>query len=169
MVHSIELLLDPDTESAVRGVWQSLSDAGLRSPAPTSRPHVTMVVADRISPDVDGLLIGVTERLPLPCVIGAPLVLGGSAFTLVRLVIPTIELLALQRHVYKVCAPHLMPGPAANTLPGQWTPHVTLARRVDPSQLPRVLTIRRVTHDINARLEGLRRWNGDERVEHPIC
>jgi 2'-5' RNA ligase len=168
MVHSIELLLDADTESAVRRVWKALSGAGLRSPPPTSRPHVTMIVADGISPDVDDKLSAVLDRMPLPCVVGAPMVFGRSPFILVRSVAPSVELLQLQADVYRICLTYLTPAAAPNTSVGQWTPHVTVARRVDASQLSRALTIRSTTRDIRGSVVGLRRWDGSKRVEHVI-
>ena len=96
------------------------------------------------------------------------MVFGGSPFTLVRLVVPTPELLATQAEVHRLCLPHLIPGPADNTLPGRWTPHVTLARRVDTAQLALVLTNRRLTRELSGRVVGVRRWDGDQRVEHVI-
>jgi 2'-5' RNA ligase superfamily protein len=168
VVHSVELLFDPDTESAIRGVWQALSDAGLHSPAQTSRPHVTMVVADEVGSDVDELLGPVVARLPIPCMVGAPMLFGRSTFVLVRLVVPSTELLSLQAEVLRVCTPYLTPGPAPNTLVGQWTPHVTLARRVDPSQLKRAFGIRRLGREIQGTVVGLRRWDGNDRVEYVI-
>jgi len=168
MVHSIELLLDSESEAAVRQVWKALSHAGLRAPAPTSRPHATLVVAEAISPDVDEALHPVLERLPLPCVIGAAMVFGRSPFVLVRAVVPSVELLELQAEVARISMPYVAPGAAPNTAAGQWTPHVTLARRVDPSQLPRALSIRNFTREIRGRAVGLRRWQGDKRVEHLI-
>ena len=168
MVHSVELLLDPDTESAIRRVWERLADAGLRSPGQTSRPHVTMVVADAISPNVDQALSPLTRRLPIGCVIGAPLLFGESSFTLVRLVVAAAELFSFQSEVHRACLAHLTPGPAPNTVPGHWTPHVTLARRVEPPQLVRALSIRKLTRDIRGSAVGLRRWDGNKRVEHLI-
>ena len=169
MVHSVELLLDPHTEAAVRRVWQRLSDAGLpglRSPAPTSRPHVTLVVAERISPAVDEPLSAALAQLPLACVIGAPLLFGRSPLILVRLVVPSAPLLSLHAAVLDICTPYLEPGPAPNTVAGQWTPHVTMARRVEPAALPRAVSI--AARDIKGRAVGLRRWDGDKRVEHLI-
>lgn len=168
MVHSVELLFDPDTESAIRRVWASLSDIGLRSPAATSRPHATLVVADRISPDVDPLLSPVSQRLPLPCIIGAPLVFGRSPLVLVRLVVPSTKLLSMQADVFRICRPHLASDAAPNTVAGQWTPHVTIARRVEPSQIAEALMIRKVTRDISGGVVGLRRWDGNKRVEYLI-
>ena len=56
MVHSIELVFDPDTESAIRRIWDDLAAAGIPSQAPASRPHVTLAVAERIAAGVDELL-----------------------------------------------------------------------------------------------------------------
>jgi 2'-5' RNA ligase len=169
MVHSVELLLDRHTETAIRQVWENLSDAGLRSPAPTSRPHVTLVVADRISSDVDSALRPVLNRFPFECVAGAPMVLGRSPLILVRQVVPSAELLALHAEVLKICRPFLDPGPAPNTLVGQWTPHVTLARRVGPSQFVSVINKRGVTREITGTAVGLRHWDGNKRVEYVIA
>ena len=168
MVHSIELLVDADSEAAIHRAWDALSDAGLRTPPPTSRPHVTLLVADEISPDVDAPLSQVLQRLPLACVIGAPIVFGRSPFVLVRLVVPSTELLELHADTVHICEPYLTPGPAPNTVVGQWTPHTTLARRVEPSQLTRALAIRKTTRDIHGNVVGIRRWDGNKRVEHLI-
>ena len=130
MVHSIELVFDPDTEAAIRRIWEDLAAAGIPSQAPASRPHVTLAVAERIDPDVDELLSPVAQRLPLGCAIGAPVLFGRANVVFARLVVPTSELLALHAEVHRLCLPHLVPGPMANSLPGQWTAHVTLARRV---------------------------------------
>lgn len=169
MVHSIELLLDPDTEAATRRGWAALSEVGLRSPGQTSRPHVTLAVADAISADVDAPLAATTPLLPLRCRIGGLMVFGESRFTLVRQVVPTVELLSLQAEVHRICLPYLTPGPASNTLPGQWSPHLTMARRVDPAQLARAVTIRRLGRDITGSVVGLRRWDGNHRVEYVIA
>ena len=168
MVHSIELLVDTDTEAAIRRVWGALSKAGLRTPPPTSRPHVTLLVAEAIPADVDVSLSTVLQRLPVPCVIGAPTVFGRSPFILVRLVVPSAELLELHADAVRTCSPYLTPGAVPNTVVGQWTPHTTLARGVEPSQLVTALTIRTTTREIRGNAVGLRRWDGNKRVEHLI-
>jgi 2'-5' RNA ligase len=170
VVHSIELLLDPGTEAATRRIWAALSEAGLHSPGQASRPHVTLVVADAIASDVDELLIEATGRLPLQCRLGAPMVFGGggSRLTLVRLVVPTIALLSFQQEVHRICAPHAAPEPAPNTAAGRWTPHLTLARRVEPPQLAEALALRNLARDVSGRVVGLRHWDGHNRLEHEI-
>jgi 2'-5' RNA ligase superfamily len=168
VVHSIELLLDSDTESAVRRMWKEASGAGLRAPGPTSRPHATLIVADGISTDADQDLRPLLRHLPVSCVIGAPMVFGREPFTLVRSVVPSTELLDLHAEAMRVCAEYLSPGPAPNTAVGQWTPHVTLARRVDQAQLGSALRIRAVTRDLAGGFVGLRHWDGNHRAEHLI-
>lgn len=168
MVHSIELLFDRETEAALRRIWDELADADLPCRIPPGRPHVTVSVAKRIDPDVDDLLRGVLQQLPLACVIGAPLLFGRSDPVLTRLVVPSSGLLDLHAEIQRLCGPHLVPGPLPHTLPGHWTPHITLARRVDAVYLGPAVTIANRPVDLAGKFAGLRRWDGDERVEYPI-
>ncbi len=166
MVHSIELVFDPDTEAAVRRMWKDLAGAEIPSQAPASRPHVTLAVAERVDPEVDELLGPVSQRLPLRAVIGAPVLFGRANVVFARLVVPTTDLLALHAEVHRLCLPHLTPAPMSNSLPGQWTAHVTLARRVGGAQLGRALRIANRPSQIDGRFAGLRRWDGNKRVEY---
>jgi 2'-5' RNA ligase len=168
MVHSIELLFDPDTEATLRRMWDELAAADLRSRVPAGRPHVTVAVAERIAPDVDALLRPIAQHLPLECVVGAPLLFGQSNAVLARLIVPTAELLSLHADVHRICGPHLLPGALPHLLPDQWTAHVTLARRIEGAQLGPVLAIAGQPGEIRGQLAGLRRWDGTERVEYPI-
>jgi len=67
MAHSIELLLDSHSDAAIRAAWQALADAGLPSQvdvtSSTNRPHITLLAAERISPDVDEVLRGLASHL----------------------------------------------------------------------------------------------------------
>ncbi|HWS93796.1 MAG TPA: 2'-5' RNA ligase family protein [Mycobacterium sp.] len=168
MVHSIELVFDPDTEEAIRHIWEALASAGIPSQAPASRPHVTLAVAEGIAADVDELLRPVSRRLPLPCSVGAPVLFGRANVVFARLVVPTGELLALHAEVHRLSLPHLTPGPMANSLPDHWTAHVTVARRVGGAQLGRALRIAGRPAQIDGRFAGLRRWDGIKRVEYLI-
>ena len=168
MVHSIELVFDPDTEAAIRRIWADLAGAGIPSQAPVSRPHVTLAGAERIDPAVDALLGPVAQRLPLTATIGAPVLFGRTNVVFARLIVPTSELLALHAEVQLVCLPHLAPAPMSNSLPGQWTGHVTMARRVGGNQLGRALRIAGRPTQIDGRFAGLRRWDGNKKVEHPL-
>jgi hypothetical protein len=168
MVHSVELVFDADTEAAIRHIWDGLRDVGIPSQAPASRPHASLTVAQRIDPEVDSLLAPLNTRFPFPCRIGAPLVFGRSQLILTRLVVPTAELIATHGDVYRLCLPHLAPEPMANSMPGQWTAHVTLARRVHGNQLGRALRVAGRPSEIKGSVIGLRRWVGESKREFPI-
>jgi 2'-5' RNA ligase superfamily len=168
MVHSVELVFDPDTEAAVRHIWDELREAGIPSQAPASRPHATLVVAERIDPAVDELLRMLGERFPFPCRIGAPLFFGRTKAVLARLVVPTTALLHVHAEVYRMCLPHLDPGSKPNTLPGDWTAHVTMARRIVPAQMGRAVRIVGKPSELRGAVVGLRRWDGNAKREHPI-
>jgi hypothetical protein len=168
MVHSVELVFDPDTEAAIRHIWDGLREAGIPSQAPASRPHATLTVAERIDSEVDAVLASLSDRFPLPCRIGAPLVFGRSQLILTRLMVPTVELLTVHADVYRISLPHTQPGPMPNSVPGQWTGHVTMARRVHGSQLGRALRIAGKPSEIKGSVLGLRRWDGNSKREYPI-
>ena len=104
---------------------------------------MTLAVAEHMDDAVNDALRPLLRALPMRCTIGAPMLFGRGPFTLVRLVIPSAELLALQAEVHKVCLPHMSPGPLPHADPGQWTPHVTLARRVARDKLADALSLRR--------------------------
>ncbi|KUI21723.1 hypothetical protein AU195_02655 [Mycobacterium sp. IS-1496] len=172
MVHSVELLFDPRTDAAVRRVWADLDAAGVRSQAanrsPSNRPHVTLTVAGHMADGVDEALRPLLQRLPIDGLIGAPMLFGVRALILVRLLVPSAPLLDLHREVDRVCRPFVDGAPLPHTAPGQWTPHVTLARRMPPEQLPAAVGVPGLASDIRCRIVGLRHWDGDNRVEYPI-
>ena len=168
MVHSVELIFDPDTETAVRQIWDELREAGIPSQTPAARPHATLTVAERIDPEVDALLASLLPRFPLRCRLGAPLIFGDANAVLARLLVPTIELLDIHAQVHRMCLPHLHPGPMPNALPGEWTAHVTLARRVVPARMGLAVRIGGKPREIEGVVVGLRRWDGDSRIEYPI-
>jgi len=106
--------------------------------------------------------------MPLACTVGAPLLFGSSNAVLARLIVPTAELLALHAEVHRICAPYLLPGPMPHSLPGQWTAHATVARRVGGPQLEQVVQVAGEPPEIHGTVAGLRRWDGTERVEYPL-
>lgn len=166
VVQSVELLLDPGTEDRVRSQWRALGAVGAGRPGTDAhRPHITLAVAERIPPSLDGALtrVGFT---PLPVRIGALLLFGAHHPVLVRAVVPTMELLALHRRVHAVVAG--CPGSIPNTAPDAWTPHVTLARRVAPEQLAAAVHAVGRDADFPGTVVGIRRWDGDTRSERVL-
>lgn len=173
MAHSVELVFDAATDAAVRAEWDALAAAGLPSQArhtsATNRPHVTLVVSGRIDAGVDPLLAEPAATLPLPCRLGAPMVFGHRrSVTLVRLVVPDAALLALHRRVFDVTLPHQNAGPFPHAVPGGWTPHVTLCRRLPLDDLPAALRLLDDGDDVAGVFAGMRRWDGDAKVDTHI-
>ncbi|MGV0634731.1 2'-5' RNA ligase family protein [Mycolicibacillus trivialis] len=168
MAHSVELLFDPATEARIRELWAALTEAGLAAPPQTARPHVTLTVAEHLDPGVDAALGEVAARLPLPARIGAPLLFGRSRLVLVRLIVPTAELLEVHAATDRLARPYLRPAPMPTAVPGRWTAHTTLARRVRPDRLAAALPIAARPAELAATFTGLRRWDGDRRVEFPV-
>jgi 2'-5' RNA ligase len=153
---SIELLLDAATEAAVREDWARLAEAGLpssgRHPSPSNRPHVTLLVRPTLEPVPFEKAVAL---LPIPITLGAPIVFRhGERGVLARRLDQSPELLALHRSVH-AAVPR---GPdAAHTRPGEWTPHVTLARRLRLDALDEAVAL------LGPPVEGagvaLRRWD----------
>lgn len=173
MVHSVEAVFDVDTETRVRTLWDGLAAAGCPSQAghtaPSNRPHVTLTVTEQLDDAVDAALRPVLERLPLPCVVGAPMLFGGGrTVTLVRLVVPSADLLALHADVHAACAPFMVKGVLPHAEPGRWTPHVTLGRRIPPERVPLALSVPGLARDIEGSLVALRHWDGNAKQEHWI-
>lgn len=172
VAHSVELLFDRDADAAIRRIWDDLTEAGVRSQAahqaPSNRPHVTLAVAKTMDESVNGALRSLLRRLPLRCTIGAPMLFGRRDFTLVRLMVPSAELLSLHADVHSTCLPHMPTGPLPHSEPGQWTPHVTLARRMPADKVQSALTLASVGHQLSAAVVGLRHWDGNARREYPI-
>lgn len=172
MVHSIELTLDAGADAAVRDLWRAIAATGVRSQAahgsPSNRPHVTLTVSAQMSGPVESDLLPALAGLPLPCRLGAPMIFGRGPYTLALLVIPSGALLDLHAQVNRICLPHMPSGPLRHTQPGQWTPHVTLARRLGVDLLERALNAACAGADIDGEFAALRHWDGDAKREYPI-
>ncbi|WP_314650489.1 2'-5' RNA ligase family protein [uncultured Microbacterium sp.] len=153
---SIELLLDPAAEAAVRAEWEALAGRGMSSLArhtsPTNRPHLTLLA--RV--DLGDLAPDALEPVaPVPLTLGAPVLFGaGDRRVLARSVVATPELLALHASAHRAAGAG---ADAPHTAPGEWTPHVTLARRLRLADLEAALDL--VGGDIAAEGVGVRRWD----------
>ncbi|MFB2555683.1 2'-5' RNA ligase family protein [Herbiconiux liangxiaofengii] len=161
-VVSIELVLDEVAEAQVRAEWVALAEAGLSSlaahTAPSNAPHLTVAVRETLG----GFDLGdeVRAMLPLPVTLGAPMLFGaGERRVLVRSVVVGMPLLRLHAALHE----RLGPGEDAPfTAQGEWTPHVTLARRLKLGDLPRALPL--VGGLLAAQVVGVRRWDAAEKL-----
>ena len=151
MVQSVELLLDQDTEAAVRSAWDALAAVDLPSlasnTAESNRPHVTLAVAETgLQPAAEGLraVFRGWELADegLAGVVGSPVLFGGQRgrWVLARQVVPSRPLLTMHSAVHRMIG---LEAPDAEvveqTVPDGWTAHVTLARRIPSSRLPEAL------------------------------
>ncbi|HEY5855398.1 MAG TPA: 2'-5' RNA ligase family protein [Aldersonia sp.] len=166
MVQSVELLFDPDTDARLRRQWQLLLDAGLPSQghnrSESNRPHVTIAVAREIWPRIEKDLARVAFA-PFQVRIGGVLVFGRRQAIVTRSVVPSDALLALHRAVHDVVAG--CPGVAGHSAPGDWSPHVTLTRRVRADQLGAVIATVLGEPELVGEAVGVRRWDGEGRRE----
>lgn len=153
---TIELLLDAAAEDAVRAEWDALAALGLSSLAghtsASNRPHITALARVDLTPLDDGVLDGIPS---FPITLGAPLLFGtGERRVLARSVVPTAELLGLHSRVHSLAGPG---EDAPHTAPGEWTPHVALARRLRVADLAMALDC--IGGETHAHLAGVRRWH----------
>lgn len=160
---SVELVPDAATERAVTDDCARLQSAGLpnagRNKSLSNRPHVTLAVRERVDP---AALAGVEALLPLPLELGG-LVLFPHARRVVvaRQVVVTTALLYLHAVVAERIGP---PEPQyANTAPGRWTPHLTLARSMPVGRMAEVLAAIE-SPSVLGQAVGLRVWDATEKV-----
>lgn len=172
MVQSVELLLSPEAEYQVNEQWSALVAAGLPSQArhtgATNRPHVTLAVARQLDPDQESAIgAAAADSLPVALRLGGLLVFGPAPFVLSRLVVPTVELLDLQRRVLDAI------GPTSESFrhqePGRWTGHVTLARRLTADQLADAVQVLSPAADVDGRAVAIRRWDGGRKVAWTVA
>ena len=150
-VVSLELLLDDETDTRVRAEWSALAEAGFSSlaghTAASNRPHITLLVRGAVA-DLPAQVLADAVSLPLPITLGAPVLFGaGDRRILARSIIPSEALLTFHARIHALAGPAATPTPshpggdAPHTRPGEWTPHVTLARRLRLVDLPRALEL----------------------------
>ncbi|MER5640419.1 2'-5' RNA ligase family protein [Kitasatospora sp. NPDC002227] len=144
-MQTVELTCDPVFDAAVREVWQQLDEGGVASLArnthPTHRPHLTLAACGSVPvaalARVDELI---AEALPLPVRLTG--LLSFSARSRRRVlswsVVPGYELVRLHHRIWQELAEAAQPGsaqPSPYYLPGRWSPHLGLTRRLEPAEL----------------------------------
>lgn len=158
-MHALELLPDDAGCEQVRRDWQALRDAGLPSQldhrGTTNSPHVTLAAAPAIGDDLARAAAGLlAAHLPAAVRTSGLALLGDRRVTLVRLLTTpdamTRAVLDLRGAVPSVA--HL-----------GWLPHITLARRLEPTDVARALAV--VTRaDTSLTLVSLRHWDPDAEI-----
>ena len=174
-MHSVEVVLDDESDLWVRRQWAALAEVGVPSQArhtgASNRPHVTLALTSQMDPEVQSGLRDAVSALPVPITIGGLLVFGSTRFVLTRLVVPNAALLALQAAVLDA----LPDGTEATVdrhgtfAPGRWTAHITLGRRLaatDVGTAIRALADLPRPRGTDGALTRARRWDMVEKQEH---
>jgi hypothetical protein len=137
MAQALECYFDGEAETAVRGLWQRLEQAGVPSLAGRGhhRPHVTFALGSVIPPAARRDLAIDLGRLAMPSLwlytLGA---FPTSENGLFIGAVTDAELLAVHVAVHDTLAGRVR-DPWAYYLPGAWVPHCSLAQDITPGQL----------------------------------
>jgi hypothetical protein len=165
-VRSIELVLEPSSDAAVRSAWSALIDADLpslgRHPSPSNAPHVTLAAGPSL-PVPTSVDAPVPVRIRLGGLLLFPAGVGRSV--LVRAVVVDSALAAFHRAVHAAA-----PGGVDTSMPDRWSPHLTFARRVRDEDLPRaVAALRSAPLPDVLGVGGVRHWDGETTTITPVA
>ncbi|MFJ4296445.1 2'-5' RNA ligase family protein [Curtobacterium sp. NPDC089689] len=165
-MRSIELVLSPASDAAVRAVWDELIADDLpslgRHVSASNAPHVTLAAGPDL-PVPTGFDAPVPATLRLGGVLLFPA--GPERSVLVRAVVVDPALAAFHEAVHRAA-----PGGVDTSLPGAWSPHVSFARRVRDVDLPRALAaLRRAPLPEVLEVSGVRFWDGEAGAVTPLA
>ncbi|WP_327673557.1 2'-5' RNA ligase family protein [Kitasatospora sp. NBC_00458] len=172
-MQTVELLCDAPFDRAVRAVWQQLADGGVDSLAhnthPGHRPHLTLAACARM-PDgaaerLDGLL---RDALPLPVRLTGLLSFSARSRhrVLSRSVVPTVDLMLLHQRVWEV-----LDGaeePDRHYVPGRWSPHLSLTRRLTPEEVTLAHTVLGRLPDLTGAFDAARSFDSGTQQTRPL-
>ncbi|RLY94315.1 2'-5' RNA ligase family protein [Kocuria tytonicola] len=157
--HSLDLVLAPEHDRAVRARWDALREAGLPSLAThrssSNAPHLTVLAA----PDFEEAVLErarslVRPLLPCPLPVTGLTVLGSGPFVLAEALAVPPDLHTAAAELRRMCGGDDRP----------WVPHVTLAKRLDAAGVGRALEVfSDVAPPQALEAVALRRWDPDRR------
>ena len=163
-MRSIELVLDPDSDAAVRAAWDALTAADLPSlgRSGTNDPHVTLAAGDALP-----VPAGFDAPVPMTLRLGGLLLFpaGAARSVLVRAVVVDPVLAAFHTAVLRTT-----PDVVETSQSGAWSPHVSFARRVRDEDLPAaVATLRATPLPETLTVGGVRHWDGETKTVTPLA
>ncbi|MEV6978732.1 2'-5' RNA ligase family protein [Kitasatospora sp. NPDC093806] len=172
-MQTVELLCDAPFDGAVRTVWQHLADGGVDSLAhsthPGHRPHLTLAACARMpagaADRIDELL---REALPLPVRLTGLLSFAARSRRRVLSwsVVPTADLVLLHQRIW-----HALDGaeePDQHYVPGRWSPHLALTRRLTPESLTLAHTLLGRHPDLTGTFTTARTFDSTTQQAHPL-
>nr|WP_269205254.1 2'-5' RNA ligase family protein [Motilibacter aurantiacus] len=107
------------------------------------------------------------RRLPLRLRLDGLVVFGGRRRTLAWLVTPSPGLVDLHAGVAQALAAYA-PAPSPQHLPGRWTPHVTLAARLEPQERAAALDALDGLRAVEGSATGARSYDTSTRSVTPL-
>ena len=152
--HALELLPDQAGQHVIRRDWRVLSEAGLRSQldhrGATNAPHLTLVAAAAIGPQVHALAVElISPLLPIRVRSSGLLILGARRLTVARVVDVEDHVVAAVLRLRAAVDGPQHPG---------WLPHLTLARGLSRSDVQNAIDV--LGHDdVELSMTELRRWD----------
>ncbi|MFF7453219.1 2'-5' RNA ligase family protein [Kitasatospora sp. NPDC008115] len=172
-MQTVELLCDPPLDRAVRALWRRLADGGVDSladnPHPGHRPHLTLAVCARMPADagerLDELL---ADALPLTVRLTGLLSFAARSRRRVLSwsVVPTLDLLRLHHRVWEVLEHAEAPDP--HYVPGRWSPHLGLTRRLTPDAVTLTHTLLGRHPDLTGTFDTARTFDSDTQQTRPL-
>ncbi|UIJ35467.1 2'-5' RNA ligase family protein [Allobranchiibius sp. GilTou73] len=157
---SLDLSLDPASDEAVRAGWQALEQQEIpsegRRTSPTHRPHLTLLAAPTVPPDLlERAARDLRPLLPARLTARATVVFGRGPFVVAHLVVPDPVLRA-----------------AVADLRGDegdlWIPHLTLSRKVPAGRLTDALRAAEGARPIVVVAQQLRHWDAIRHIVTPL-
>ncbi|PPK63483.1 2'-5' RNA ligase family protein [Actinokineospora auranticolor] len=134
MAHAVVVLFDDKADTAVRGLWSTLAEAGL-PPADRFPPHVTFAVASDIPQKTRAALKSDLRVLSIPALwLQSLSTFSTSENVLMLAAVTDGELLAVHSAVHDVLAGKVR-NPNSYYVPGSWVPHCTLLQRATDAQI----------------------------------
>jgi 2'-5' RNA ligase len=166
MADDVELLLGPASEAFLLEDWAALEAAGLPNQSQhqsfSNAPHITLAAAARIDDRYDVALASAVAGEGLELVTAGFLVFPTRRkFVLARQVVADVSLTDLHLRIWR--ALDGIADAVPTTVPGAWTPHITLGHGLTADQLASALGIlrNRPTERLDAGI--VRRWDAKEK------
>ncbi len=151
-------VFDSQTDAAMRGLWQSIADAGMPSfmLGLDYPPHLTIFLAEEVDePALRAALVDLAAALS-PLEVSFPAVAhfmgGGSVAYLAPIV--NRPLLDLHSAVWDAATPFTSGRPDYYA-PGVWVPHATLAYNTPPEQVGPVAAVLAGARPLSGVIDGI--------------
>lgn len=166
-MRSIELVFDDATDAFLRADWSRLEADGLPSLAahtsPSNSPHITLAAGVDLQSQEGSHQEGLWQALSVDISFTGAIVFpaGTGKYVLARSVLLTAPLLDLHRHLHQGLS-----GALPMTLPGSWTPHVTLSRRIPAHQLGAAMDL--LDLRVEGHCTGARLWDSSTKTVTPL-